>query len=209
MRISFGAFCLDTERRLLTRGSEAVHLAPKAFDLLEILVRKRPEAVSRTALYDSLWPDTNVDEGSLHTLIYEIRAALGDHRKEIVRTVYGRGFAFDAPAVERDRRLPLQCQVVIGPAEIDLHEGENLIGRDRACAIFIDAPSISRRHARIVVTEDTALMEDLGSKNGTFLAGRRLRHPTPLTTGDRLLFGTVAAVFRILPNPPSTESEVV
>jgi pSer/pThr/pTyr-binding forkhead associated (FHA) protein len=54
---------------------------------------------------------------------------------------------------------------------VSLHDGENVIGREEDAAAWIESASVSRRHARIVVSGGTATLEDLGSKNGTFLRG--------------------------------------
>ena len=50
-----------------------------------------------------------------------------------------------------------------------LAEGSNLVGRERDCAVRIDSPSVSRHHARILVIQGEATVEDLGSKNGTYV----------------------------------------
>jgi DNA-binding winged helix-turn-helix (wHTH) protein len=205
VRIRFNDLVLDTGRRELLRGSEPVRLAPKAFQLLEILVVQRPNAVSQEELYDRLWPDTFVEKSNVHNLIYQIREALDDRDQTIVRTVYGFGFSFGAAAVD-DEAAATRWQIVIGDREFDLCEGENLVGRERDVAIRIDAPSISRYHARIVVTSDVVSIEDLGSKNGTSLQGRRLREVNRLANGDKILFGTVAATLRSLRAPKSTET---
>lgn len=205
MRIRFGEFRLDTDRRELRRGQEPVRITPKAFQLLELLVAARPKALSQKVLQNDLWPDTFVDDGSLHNLIYQLRQALDDAAHETIRTVYGFGFSFAASGVAEDAGAVAQCLVTIGDEDFMLREGENVIGRDWDAAVRIDAPSMSRRHARIVVEGTRASIEDLGSKNGTSVDGRRLRSSRELSDGDQILFGTVAAKFRFLPGPPSTE----
>jgi DNA-binding winged helix-turn-helix (wHTH) protein len=52
----FGRFILDTDARRLERANRAIHLTPKAFELLEILIAERPRAVAKQDLYDRLWP---------------------------------------------------------------------------------------------------------------------------------------------------------
>jgi DNA-binding winged helix-turn-helix (wHTH) protein len=204
MRIRFGDFVLDTDRRELLRGSTPVHLSPKAFTFLEILVDQRPKAVSQEALFDRLWPDTIVEKTNVHNVVYQLREALGDSEQAIIRTVYGFGFSFAAAAVEDEPRAAA-WQILIGDREFDLHDGENIVGRGRDSAIRIDAPSISRRHARITVSPDGVSLEDLGSKNGTFLSDRRIHSVKRLNVGDRILFGDVAATLCVV-SSPSTES---
>ena len=53
-----GAFTLDTLTRQLCRGADEIHISPKAFALLLELVERRPEALTKAALQESLWPDT-------------------------------------------------------------------------------------------------------------------------------------------------------
>jgi pSer/pThr/pTyr-binding forkhead associated (FHA) protein len=67
-----------------------------------------------------------------------------------------------------------------------MHFGEFDLDRETRRVLWIDAPTVSRRHARIVVTEGTAVLEDLGSKNGTHLNGVRLTAPVTLADGDEI-----------------------
>lgn len=206
MRVRFHDLLLDTERRELSRGSARVPLRPKAMQLLETLVEQRPRAMSQEELYDRLWPDTFVDKTSLHKVMYQLRQALGDDEQTIIRTVYGFGFSFAAGVIDEAPGAPaVRCQIVIGDSEFDLREGENLVGRDHEAAVRIESPSISRRHARIVISGERVTLEDLRSKNGTFLRGKRL-HRGELSDGDAILFGTVAAAFRIVRAEESTET---
>ena len=205
VRVRFGDFILDTDQRELLRGSESVHLPPKALEALSILIERRPSAVAQTDLYDRLWPDTFVDKSNLHNVIHQLRAVLGDGDHLIIRTVYGFGFSFSAPAVDNAPRSA-GWQIVIGDREFDLPEGENIVGRDHNVAVRIDSPSISRSHARIIVSSDGATIEDLGSKNGTALNGRRVRDVRPIADDDKVTFGAIAAVFRVVRTVKSTET---
>ena len=78
LRTDFGDFVLDPDRRQLLRRGEEVHLSPKAFELLKLLVDRRPKALSKNGLHEHLWPATFVSETNLASLIAEIREALGD-----------------------------------------------------------------------------------------------------------------------------------
>ncbi|MEA2162396.1 MAG: hypothetical protein QOK37_523 [Thermoanaerobaculia bacterium] len=209
MRVRFGDFLLDTGRRELSRGGVLVPLRPKALQLLEALIGQRPNAVSQEELYERLWPDTFVDKNSLHKVMYQLRDALGDDGQTIIRTVYGFGFSFAATANDDvpGGAHPARCQIVIGESEFDLREGENIVGRERDAAVRIEAPSISRHHARIIISGEQATLEDLQSKNGTWIRGKRI-HRGELRDGDAILFGTVAAVFRVVPAERSTETDL-
>ena len=74
--------------------------------------------------------------------------------------------------------------------EIDLPQGETLIGRSTACHITLEDPLVSRTHARIIVLDDQATVEDLGSRNGLLVNGERIQGPTSLQDSSRLRIGT-------------------
>jgi DNA-binding winged helix-turn-helix (wHTH) protein len=194
MRLRFGDFILDTDRHELTRDGNAVRLPKKTFQLLQILAEERPKAVAQQDLYDRLWPETFVAKSNLHNLIYQLREALGDRDQTIVRTVYGFGFSFAAPVSEAATMA--RWQIVVGDREFDLHDGDNLVGREREATVRIDSTSISRQHARITVSPRGVTIVDLDSKNGTTVRGHRVRSMDGLRDGDRIIFGTVAAVLR-------------
>ena len=205
MRLRFGPFTVDTETRQLLRDGAELHLSPKAFDLLWNLIEQRPRVVERTALQSRIWPDTYVVDANLNVLIAEIRKALADSVKQprFIRTVHGIGFAFCADAsVESGRheapsRLAA-CWVIAMDRNFRLAEGENIVGRDPDCAVWLDSDSVSRRHARIVV--DSAgrrvSLDDLTSKNGTRVRGVRVRERVELADGDELVFGDVRVKLR-------------
>ena len=193
MRVQFGDYVFDSALRTLTRRRQPVDLTPKAFALLEMLIAARPAPVSRETLYDQLWPQTFVEPGNLHNLIAEIRAALHDEGHAIVTTSRGFGYAFAGSAKSAERS---RLAVAVGRDVFPLHEGENIIGRDPAAAVYIDSPDVSRRHARIVVRESGITVEDLGSKNGTFLNSDRLVSPRALGPGDEIVIGRVRIALR-------------
>ncbi len=195
MRLNLGPVVLDTERRQVLRGGEALRVSPKAFRLLELLVESRPRALSKDELQAALWPDTFVSDTSLTTLVNELRQSLRESAREsrLIRTVHGFGYAFEDVAT---RAAPAGCRLVWGAGEIALAEGENVLGRDCDRPGSIPDASVSRRHARITVCGGTAVLEDLDSKNGTWIAGRRVHAPTELADGDPVRIGLVTLVFR-------------
>ena len=73
MVVRFGPFTLDDGARTLHRRTGALHLSPKAFDLLTLLVRRRPDAIAKAEFHQYLWPDTFVSDGNVAVLIAEIR----------------------------------------------------------------------------------------------------------------------------------------
>jgi DNA-binding winged helix-turn-helix (wHTH) protein len=209
MRLQFGDFGFDPETREVFRSGKAVHVSPKAFALLAILIERRPKAVSKQELHKLLWPDTFVSDANIANLVAELRETLGDQAQEprIIRTVQRFGYAFRADsAVEPQGRSPYSHRLIWGDREIALHAGENVIGRDEAAVLWIDHARVSRRHARILVEEREAVLEDLGSKNGTFLGGKRLRAPEKLADKDLITIGPASMIYRVLEHTGSTAS---
>lgn len=198
MAFRFGDFELSPETRILTGHGRAVALTPKAFDLLELLVRRRPVVVSKDQIRNALWPDTFVVEANVANLVREIRAALADSARHprYIRTAPGHGYAFDhavvefgvVPAVPRAQALRL-----IGEGHVlQLEEGEHVVGRGRGSDLVIRDRTVSRRHAKVTVRGTTVAIEDLGSLNGTFLDGRRLSAPAALADGEEVRLGAVS-----------------
>jgi DNA-binding winged helix-turn-helix (wHTH) protein len=205
MLIRFGECTFDAVRREVRRGADAVHLSPRAFDLLELLIARRPRAFSKEELLGALWPESFVSEANLAGLVAEIRRGVCEDAREprFLRTVHGFGYAFSdgtARAADEDA----VCRLVWGSREVPLAEGENLLGRDPAAAVSIEDRTVSRHHARIVIDGGHARLEDLGSKNGTWLAGRRIASPEPLSDGDGIRVGPAALIFRSFPAAGAT-----
>ena len=211
MRIRFGECVLDSDtRQLFVRGAE-VHLQPKAFQFLELLIQNRPRVVPKNEIHDKLWPGTFVSDGTLTSLLAEVREALGDDARQsrFVRTSHRVGYAFSADASEERGLAAIgrggpTVWLLRGKNRFALDRGETVIGRDPGAGVHLDDPSISRRHARIVLSETSATVEDLGSKNGTFLGEARIQKPMPISDGDVLKIGSVPLAVRMFETPPST-----
>jgi DNA-binding winged helix-turn-helix (wHTH) protein len=213
MRIRFEDCVFDSDTREVLKGGRAVSLSPKAFHLLETLIRERPKAVDKRQLHKELWPGIFVTEANLPNLVGELRTALGDHarRPRIIRTVRAFGYAFSAPAQVAASATPTWGEgpvyrLIWGNREIALAPGENVIGRSADSLLFIDHSSVSRRHARILVNPSGAALEDLGSKNGTLLHGKRITRPERLSDKDSIEIGPARLVFRIFKHTESTAS---
>jgi DNA-binding winged helix-turn-helix (wHTH) protein len=198
MTICFGPFMLNLDTRQLTRGGAEIHLSTKAFDLLAALVRERPNVVPKDALQQLLWPDTFVAEVNLANLVVEIRQALDDssRKPDYIRTVHRVGYAFCGSTLAQPNATPPSYWVEWGTRRFPLPAGEHVIGRDPDAAIQIDASTVSRRHARIVVDGAGAVLEDFGSKNGTFHGDARITAPVMLADGDAIRIGSQLLRFR-------------
>jgi DNA-binding winged helix-turn-helix (wHTH) protein len=217
MKVAFGAFVFDSDTRELLEEGRRVHLSPKAFDMLRILLEARPKVVPKGELQDRIWgPDTIVGDASLTVVVAEIRHVLGDDSRDakFVRTVHRVGYAFSGPVVDLPgsttvdgARQSARCWLVWEGRTFPLANGDNVVGRDPRCDVWIDASGVSRRHAVIRVRPEGVTIEDLGSSNGTFIAGRPIAAPLPLADGDSIEMGSVSLAFRAWSDerPPATE----
>lgn len=203
MAIRFGPFTFDERARQLLRGAQPVHLSPKAFDLLALLAQRRPEALAKAEIHERLWHDTFVSDVNLAVLVAEIRAALGEDARhpQFVRTVHRFGYAFSGTVDEVERfrasaSVLATCWLAWGTERAPLIRGENLVGRDPAVDVRIDAVGVSRRHAMIVVADDEVTLHDLSSKNGTYIDDIRVTSPVPLTDGAEIRLGPAPVRFR-------------
>lgn len=211
MVVRFGPFTLDATGRLLTRDDARLHLTPKAFDLLVLLVTEAPRVLSKAELHQRLWPGTFVSDATLAGLVKEVRRTLGDRdtRTPLIRTVHRVGYAF-AGKLERastSRRSASWHWLVLNGRRLALRDGANVIGRDPDCDVCLESVGISRRHASIAIAGSVARLEDLGSKNGTSVRDARITAPVVLRDGDRLTFGSSVAVYRSSGAGMSTQTQ--
>jgi DNA-binding winged helix-turn-helix (wHTH) protein len=208
-KLRFNDVRVDIGSRQVFRGTEPVHLTKKAFDLLAFLIERRPEAVSKEEIHRHLWPDTFVSEASLQALVSEVRQAVGDsgRTRAIVRTVHAVGYAFNVE-VEPDAESATEPRAVrawlVGElSRIALYAGENVLGRDDGVTM-VDDVTVSRRHACVVVDGDGVTIEDLGSRNGTWLADQQLTGRAPVRDGDVIRLGSARFTYRSVAGKDST-----
>ncbi len=211
MRTRFGPFTLDPETRQLIRGDADVHLSPKAFDLLCTLVDSRPRVVEKADLHARIWPDTHVVDANLNILIGEIRRALGDsvQRPEFIRTVHGVGYAFCGTAAEVSApRDAMFCWLAWQNRTFPLADGDNVVGRDPRCVVWLDADGVSRRHANIHIdaARRRVTLEDLGSTNGTFVRHTPVTGECQLADGDPIEIGSVALTIHLWASETAPET---
>lgn len=202
MALRFGDFTFDATARELRRDGDPVALSPKALRLLELLLDARPNTVAHEVLYDALWPDVVVEPGNLHVLVSEVRGVLG---RESIRTVHRVGYAFTLDVAARSTA---RYSLFLGDEEIPLRDGENGLGRDPRGRVVLHTPDVSRHHARIVVRGEVVTLEDLQSKNGTFLGRSPVTDPVPVHDGDEILIGTTRFRFARVDALPTTRTRV-
>jgi DNA-binding winged helix-turn-helix (wHTH) protein len=196
----FGKFDFDPVTRRVRCEGVDIHLAPKAFELLAALLDGAPRVVSKRELHARLWPGGAVADATLVALIKQLRAALDDRDRAapLIRTVHRVGYALEISLAQREQSMPSVAArwLTVGQRRLSLATGENIVGRDEAASVRLDDPVVSRRHARILVSSSGAHIEDLGSKNGTFIDGQPIAAgPMPLRDGIQLAFGTVRVIY--------------
>ena len=96
-----------------------------------------------------------------------------------------------------DEGVPVEYTFALslGGDVFPLQDGENLIGRQPGCGVHLESAAVSRTHARLTIAGGQAILEDLGSKNGTFVDENRIDAPTEIFDTDALRFGTVWLYF--------------
>ena len=210
MAYRFGPFLYDPVRRGLLKDGAEIPLTHKSRELLLLFLHNPGRLLTREEIVEKVWAETAVTDDAVRFQVAELRKAFGGHGEAFIQTIRREGYRWEAevrPAADRPIRPVVtdgspepsaRFRLVLETREVQLLEGENLIGRDPDGALWIDHPSVSRRHARIVVTEGQAALEDLGSKNGTFLGGKRLEKKTVLADGDQVRLGPESMVFRTM-----------
>ena len=216
MKVRFGPFVFDSATRQLAEGARPVHVSPKSFDLLQVLIEHRPALVSKAELQDRVWPDVAVVEANVANAIAEIRRVLGDDPKspKYVCTVSRRGYRFcaeaealgEAPAA---RPRALRWWLTWKDTTLPLSEGDNVVGRHPASDVWINATSVSREHARIVIDNGGAAVEDSGSTNGTYVDGKKISERHSLVDGSSVTFGSEKTTFRLWSDEAAARTEPV
>ena len=187
----------------IVRGRVVVDLRPRVMDVLVVLAKRVGDVVSKRELVDSVWQSGFIADNTINHCIKELREQLGDSTSppRFVQTIPRRGYRLVGcvrAVSPDDLKLGIEaarCVLEAARWNAFLLVGDNLIGRGGEAHIVIESPRVSRHHARITVTDAGVIVEDLGSKNGTFVGDRRIDRPTPLADGDELGIGDVQLVF--------------
>lgn len=222
-RIQFAEFELDLAAYILRSGGERVRLEKMPMEVLILLVRASGALVERGEIQAALWgSDVFVEhDAAINTAVRKIRQALGDdaERPRFVETVVGKGYRFvacleslrsheppNAIASVRlaERRTFPSYSLSRGVDEFILEAGVTVLGRDPSAGIYVEHPSVSRHHARIAIDGGEAVLEDLQSRNGTFLDGRQIDAPMVIHHGAVIALGAITLTFCVLSAPAST-----
>jgi DNA-binding winged helix-turn-helix (wHTH) protein len=222
--VRFGVFDLDLRTGELRKKGCLVHLEEQPFQVLAMLLQNAGELVTRDELQARLWSNAVfVDfEAGLNKCVAKIRAALGDlaESPRYVETLKRRGYRFIA-AVEtigHEASPPIAAsptaavspvtacavRLIKGEDSVALSEGSHVIGRDPAAAVWIDSPVVSRRHAAVTLADGCLGIEDLGSRNGTFVNGVQVTARVPLAHGDKIDIGPASLTVYIATSQTAT-----
>lgn len=223
--IKFAEFELDLAAYVLRRPHGPLRLEKLPMEVLILLVQRAGTLVQRSEIQAMLWrPDVYVEHDSaINTAIRKIRRTLGDDAENprFVETVVGKGYRFIA-RVESDGNPQAQSTasharpsarwqhvfpsyaVTRGKQEFILEAGETVFGREPTAGVYVDHPSVSRRHACISIGSQGAVLEDLKSRNGTFVNGRRIEGPTKIDHGVLIGLGPITLTFIVMSAPAST-----
>ncbi len=188
-------------------------------DVLTCLAVSGSKLATKRDLIDAVWRTEYVSEHALTQVIAELRAALGDDARNptYIENIPRRGYRLVAAVNSLAASVPPARETVVpfklqsDDGDYSLIQGNNVIGRAADAEVPIDRTEVSRCHARIIVSGTSATIEDLGSKNGTYLNGERLDRPTLLADGDEIWIGRSVARFRFLieGEPTQTEHSVI
>lgn len=179
----FGPFRLDSGKELLLREDETVPIAPKAFQILLVLMRNSKQVVTKDDLMKAVWPDTFVEEANLSRNIFLLRRALGDSPQDhqYIVTVPGRGYRFaeDVQLVS-DHELDV---VAASHTNIEVLTEETRpwgwisigIGAAVLLAIAVGAYRHVVRRAPVLTVTDTVLLADFVNSTGDSVFDGALR----------------------------------
>lgn len=216
-----GDWLVEPELGRLRKEDEAVHLEIKVMDVLVHLACHGSRVVTRQQLIDGVWDGGFISDNTLTHAVAELRKALGDtpSNPEYIETIHRKGYRLLKQVTDLEGRPPLgfgrpsRFRVLVEDRNVQLRQGENLIGRLPEASLCIHSLQVSRRHARIIVEESRAFIEDLGSKNGTLLNGRPVLERTRIRDGDRIFLGESIVALQFIEagdfaptDPPDTDS---
>jgi DNA-binding winged helix-turn-helix (wHTH) protein len=220
MAYRFGPFLYDPVSHGLMRQGAEIPLTHKSRELLLLFLNHPGRLLTLEEITDRVWPDIAITDDAVRFQVGELRRAFGEGGEGFIRTMRREGYRWEAP-VRGEAHRPVQpppseadgkwqeprYRLVLEEREVQILEGENVIGREPDAALWIDHASVSRRHARIVVAEGEVKLEDLESKNGTLLNDKRIDQKCLLRDGDQIQVGPLKMVFRSMSPLGSTQTE--
>src|SRR5262249_43221430 len=200
------------------RDGVEIPLTHKSRELLLLFLHNPGRLLTREEITGRVGPAVAVTADAGRFQVAELRKARGEDGDAAIRTIRREGYRWEMPvkpAADRPVRSadrpdaptpPRRFRLVLETREVQLVEGENVLGRDPDAALWIDHPSVSRKHARIVIAGEKARIGDRRSKNGSFVNGKSIATRTALADGDEIRIGPETMILRQL-SPATTRSE--
>jgi DNA-binding winged helix-turn-helix (wHTH) protein len=201
-----GEWHVEPDFNVITNGDVEVRLEIKVMELLVYLAHQGDRLVTRSELIDGVWGTEFICDNTLTHAISQLRAALGDDPRNpnFIQTIHRRGYRLLAAVVDLEGRgaadiaQPSHFRILTPTREIQLREGANLLGRAPGVTVRIDSIWVSRHHAKVEVELEDAVLEDLGSRNGTFVNGERVTEAATLISGDIISLGKLTDRLRFV-----------
>ncbi len=206
---------VEPDLNLISRDGLQIRLEVKIMELLTFFAQRGSRLLTRQELVDGVWNADFICDNTLTHAIAELRAALGDNCREpmYIETIHRRGYRLVAPVTTLEGRIPKETgspsryRIVDSTHSIQLREGANLIGRAPEATVRIDSIWVSRDHARILIDEAAATLEDLASRNGTFLNGIEVVRSMRLAAGDTIFLGKHTNPLHFMESGPQASTE--
>lgn len=201
-----GEWLVEPDLNRISRGTETVRLQAKVMELLVFLASRGSRLVTRREIFDGVWGTEFICDNTLTHAISELRTALDDDARDprFIETIHRRGYRMPVPVTSLEGRemadpgRASQYRIICGTRSVQLRQGLNLIGRAAEATVRVDSVWVSRHHACITVEGRRATVEDLDSRNATFLNGFKLERPMPLTDGDTIYLGKLSNALRFI-----------
>ncbi len=156
--LCFAGFELDQERaRLRGPDGEAIKLRPKSFDMLQLFATNAGRVLSKQDLIEAIWPKVHVGDDSLFQCIREIRTALGDEERQLIKLVSGRGYLFEAEVSVEQGGVNVQPEVPPALGSMAPASGPVNGGLNSVTAAPVDQPASPARRSRFGLSGRAAL----------------------------------------------------
>jgi DNA-binding winged helix-turn-helix (wHTH) protein len=162
---------------------------PKPFAMLQVFVANAGRLLGKQELMQAVWPDIHVGEGSLFQCIREIRTALGDEDRELLRVVSGRGYLFEAEVV----RVPAEIAAPAESAAADQTDDGKTPGTGRTQMLLADAYQRLGRRDDAAATMAKAMQARPGSTLQNFKLPSKNTSPLWLAAAEKIDRAVVAA----------------
>src|SRR3984893_17905159 len=204
----FEGYTLDLTRGCVRNENGEIELRPKSFELLSYLVANAGRLISKDELVNAVWPNVIVSDDSLPQCVSDLRHALSDADRRIIKTVPRRGYLFDAPISVGPRHPAIARSFDRTDQEYSIGEGLSLdppassqqghMRETRRLAAILAADVVG--YSRLIGVDEGGTLRALKAIRAELLDPAIAAHNGRLvkTTGDGLLveFGSVVDALR-------------